>query len=209
MTDTATHPTTVELDETSALRVDIYRLLAELLRASPDRGLLEWLASLETEDASSPLADAWQQLSMAAQDADARTLARAHFRHLVGVIQGEVVPYASWYLNGELMDMALVHLRRDLAALGIERSDANRDPEDHLAALCEVMALLIESRSAQEARFFMTHLSSWAGRCLDDLTGVDTPFYSRLGRLGRAFIDREEALLGDQAAHEPVRLVEP
>ncbi|GHE19526.1 TorD/DmsD family molecular chaperone [Halomonas urumqiensis] len=209
MNDTATHLYACELDDTRALRVDIYRLLAGLLRAAPDRDLLDWLASLEIDDPSSSLAPHWQALAGAANDTDVETLKRAHFRHLVGVIQGEVVPYASWYLNGELMDMALVNLRRDLTALGIERSDATRDPEDHLAALCEVMALLIEARSADDARFFMTHIAPWATRFLDDLASVDTPFYSRLGRLGRAFIDKEEALSANQAAHEPVRLVEP
>ncbi|MFW6345580.1 MAG: TorD/DmsD family molecular chaperone [Halomonas sp.] len=208
MSDTAISPAAPEADEVHALRADLYRLLARLLREAPDAELLAWLGDLEVEDETSPLAVAWRELIEASRGADPATLAREHFRHLVGVIQGDVTPYASWYRNGELMDQALVALRRDLNALGIQRDDQSRDPEDHLAALCEVMALLIEARSPAEARFFMMHLAPWAASCLQDLAGVESRFYSRLGRLGRAFIDTEEALLESEAAQEPVRLVE-
>lgn len=209
MTDTVTPRAAPELDEIHALRADVYRLLARLLREAPDAALLDWLAGLEVEDDGSALTDPWRELIASAGDASAEELTRAHFRHLVGVIQGDVTPYASWYRNGELMDEALVVLRRDLKALGFERSERTRDPEDHLAALCEVMALLIEARVPAEARFFMAHLAPWAAHCLADLAAVESPFYSRLGRLGRAFIDKEEALLAGEAVQDPVRLVEP
>ncbi|PXX95336.1 TorD/DmsD family molecular chaperone [Halomonas sp. LBP4] len=209
MTDTVTPRVAPELDEFHALRADVYRLLARLLREPPDTALLDWLAGLEVEDDGSALASPWRELIASAGDASIEELTRAHFRHLVGVIQGDVTPYASWYRNGELLDEALVALRRDLKVLGFERSERTRDPEDHLAALCEVMALLIEARSPAEARFFMAHLAPWAAHCLADLAAVASPFYSRLGRLGRAFIDKEEALLAGEAAQDPVRLVEP
>ncbi|WP_245948024.1 TorD/DmsD family molecular chaperone [Billgrantia montanilacus] len=209
MSDTVMHEEARELDEDDALRADVYRLLARLLREPPDTELLGWLANLQVEDDTSPLAVSWRGLSEASRGSRPETLARAHFRHLVGVIQGDVTPYASWYRNGELMDQALVALRHDLKALGIERNEPTREPEDHLAALCEAMALLIESGSRAEARFFMTHIAPWASTCLTDLAGVESDFYSGVGRLGRAFIDREEALLAREAAHEPVRLVEP
>ncbi|WP_404297547.1 molecular chaperone [Halomonas sp.] len=209
MSESVMHQAAPDLDEPQALRADVYRLLARLLREPPDEDLLAWLADLEVEDDASPLAAPWRQLVEAARHSRPQTLAKEHFRHLVGVIQGDVTPYASWYRNGELMDQALVALRHDLKALGIERDERVRDPEDHLAALCETMALLIESGSPAEARFFMTHLGPWAATCLADLTRVESVFYSGLGRLGRAFIDREEALLAGEAAQDPIRLVEP
>lgn len=73
------------------------------------------------------------------------------------------------------MDAALVALRRDLKALGFQRAEHSHDPEDHLAALAEVMAMLIEARAPDEARFFMDHLAPWAAECLADLGRVDTP----------------------------------
>ncbi|MFO8046693.1 MAG: molecular chaperone TorD family protein [Halomonas sp.] len=209
MSNSVMHQAAPDRGELHALRADVYRLLARLLREPPDEDLLAWLADLEVEDDTSPLAVPWRQLIEVARHSRPQTLGQEHFRHLVGVIQGDVTPYASWYRNGELMDQALVALRHDLKALGIERDERVRDPEDHLAALCETMALLIESGSPAEARFFMTHLAPWAATCLADLARVESAFYSGLGRLGRAFIDREEALLAGEAAQEPIRLVEP
>lgn len=196
------------LNEADALRADIYQLLATLLRQAPDAELLNWLAELAIEQDGSRLAECWQALAIAAADAEHERLQSAHFRHLVGVIQGEVVPYASWYRNGELMEAALVALRQDLRVLGFERSEHTRDPEDHLAALCEVMAMLIESASQEQAYFFSQHLAPWAASCFADLGQVDTAFYAALGQLGSAFMESEQARLSIDAGHAPVRIVE-
>ncbi|CAM3422289.1 TorD/DmsD family molecular chaperone [Halomonas lysinitropha] len=197
-----------ELNE-HALRADIYRLMARLLREAPDASLLDWLAGLEIQRDGTLLAERWASLVAAAGATTADLLERAHFRHLVGVVQGDITPYASWYRNGELMDAALVALRRDLKALGIQRAEHSRDPEDHLAALCEVMAMLIEARAPDEARFFMTHLAPWASHCLADLGAVETAFHARLGRLGEAFIEEESRRLEAESLEDPVRIVEP
>lgn len=197
------------LKEADALRADIYRLFATLLRQAPDAELLDWLAELAIEQDGSRLAECWQSLAIAAQNANVEQLQRAHFRLLVGVIQGEVVPYASWYRNGELMEAALVALRQDLRALGFERSEHTRDPEDHLAALCEVMAMLIDAESAEQSYFFNQHLAPWADSCFVDLGQVDTAFYAALGQLGGAFMESEQARLSVNAGHTPVRIVEP
>lgn len=198
-----------ELNERDALRADVYRLLARLLREAPDASLLDWLAGLEVDQDGTLLAERWASLVAAAGATTAAALERAHFRHLVGVVQGDITPYASWYRNGELMDAALVALRRDLKALGFQRAEHSRDPEDHLAALCEVMAMLIEARSADEARFFMAHLAPWASHCLADLGAVETAFYAHLGRLGEAFIEEESRRLEAESREDPVRIVEP
>lgn len=198
-----------ELNDTDALRVEVYGLLAGLLRQAPDQALLDWLASLEIEQDGGVLAERWAQLVGAAAKASPDTLSRAHFRHLIGVVEGDVIPYASWYRNGELMDEALVALRRDLKLLGFERAGHTHDPEDHLAALCEVMAMLIESRSFNEPRFFMTHIAPWAANCMADLGRVETEFYACFGRLGQAFIESEQSRLESEASRDPVRIVEP
>lgn len=198
-----------ELNESDALRADVYRLLARLLREAPDAELLDWLAGLEVEADGTLLAERWAALGAAARETTAEAQARAHFRHLVGVVQGDVTPYASWYRNGELMDAALVALRRDLKALGFQRAEHSHDPEDHLAALAEVMAMLIEARTPDEARFFMDHLAPWAADCLADLGRVDTPFQACLGRLGQAFLEQEARRLEAEAQQDPVRIVEP
>ncbi|MEQ5802101.1 molecular chaperone TorD family protein [Halomonas sp. H10-9-1] len=199
--------------EQQALRADLYRLLARLLREPADGELLAWLAGIEIEGADGesrdPVASALVALGHAAAAADPGTLERAHFRHLVGVIQGEITPYASWYRNGELMDQALVSLREDLRRLGFERSESSRDPEDHLAAMLEIMAMLVDDRSPATATFFMTHLAPWTERCLGDLARVDNAFYARTGELGVCFISRERTQLAAEAERTPVRIIEP
>ena len=202
------------VNDEDALRADIYGLLAGLLRQAPDTELLDWLGELETEASNSPLTLAWHALSQAAQAATPDTLERAHFRHLVGVIQGDITPYASWYRQGELMEAALVALRHDLKTLGITRSEHTRDPEDHLAALCEVMAMLIqtdvqEGDEREQATFFVRHLAPWAADCWSDLARVSTPFYAALGEVGHAFMESEQARLRAVASEAPVRIVEP
>lgn len=184
------------------LRADIYQLLSRLLLEAPCEAQLDWLAGLESEADGSAMASAWQGLAEAAAIASPEGLERAHFRHLIGVIQGEITPYASWYLQGELMEAALVQLRHDLRLLGFERQPSSQDPEDHLAALCEVMAMLIGEGSSRQSAFFLRHLKPWAGHCFNDLARVDTPFYAALGVLGKTFMADEQwrhALEADQS----------
>lgn len=208
--DQGTPQAAIELSEEDALRADIYGLLGELMRQPPDAELLDWLAGLDLDADGTPLTLAWQGLSQAAQTATADTLERAHFRHLVGVIQGDITPYASWYRQGELMEAALLELRQDLRALGIERAANTPEPEDHLAALCEVMAMLVtDATKPRQAHFFFHHLAPWAPQCWGDLAKVDTTFYAALGDLGRIFMESEAARLQESASQSAVRIVSP
>lgn len=198
------------LNDEDALRADIYALLASLLRQAPDADLLEWLGGLEADADDSRLTSAWRALSQAAAQATIGGLERAHFCHLVGVIQGDVTPYASWYRQGELMEAALVELRRDLRALGFERSAQTHEPEDHLAAICEVMAMLVtDAATPRQSRFFFQHLAPWASHCFTDLAKVDSAFYAALGEVGEAFMEREADRLQDAMSQAPVNMVTP
>ena len=203
-------------EETDALRADIYRLLARLLREPPSAELLTWLSALDANDDGSNLSKRWTALIQSAgghgmpQEALVKKLSSAHFRHLVGVVQGEITPYASWYRQGNLMDEALLTLRQDLRRLGIRRAEECHDPEDHLAAVCETMAMLLDDGPQDEAApFFMAHLAPWASRCFDDLAAVDTPFYANLGALGSAFMREEHRHQADEAARQPVHIMNP
>ncbi|PRY64168.1 TorA maturation chaperone TorD [Vreelandella songnenensis] len=197
------------LSETDAIRADIYQLLASLIRQPPDAELLEWLSALESDADGSRLAECWAALIQAARISTPEALSRAHFNHLVGVIQGDIVPYASFYLNGELMDSALVALRRDLRLLGFERRDAVHEPEDHLAAVCEVMAMLVTAQRDEQINFFQQHIAPWAGRCFADMGKLESAFYAATGQLGSAFIESERASVEAQAAYRPVRIMTP
>ena len=109
----------------------------------------------------------------------------------IGLGKGEVVPYGSWYLTGFLMEKPLSDLRDDLNRLGFERNESVLEPEDHAAALCEVVSLMITENTdlAVQNDFFQTHMASWMGRFFKDLTDARSAiFYKALGRFGSAFI---------------------
>ncbi|WP_416140628.1 TorD/DmsD family molecular chaperone [Halomonas sp. HK25] len=195
--------------ETDALRADIYRLLARLLLAPPDAELLDFLAHLEPDEDDGDMTIAWQGLADAARATSPEAAAQAHFALLVGVIQGEITPYASWYLHGTLMDEPLVALRRDLRRLGIARAEESREPEDHLGALFEVMALLVEGDSPDQGAFFHRHLAPWAQRCMGELARVEAPLYAGTGRLGAAFLAQERQRFEAMAEESPVRVIDP
>ncbi len=201
--------TVATVDEREALRADIYRLLARLLLSPPDAELLDFLAHLEPDEDGGEMSAAWQALADAARTTSPEAAGRAHFELLVGVIQGEITPYASWYLHGTLMDEPLVALRRDLRRLGIARAEESRDPEDHLGALLEVMALLVEGGSPDQATFFHRHLATWAQRCLADLARVSPPIYAGTGRLGIAFLAQERQRFEAMTEESPVRMIDP
>jgi TorA maturation chaperone TorD len=117
----------------------------------------------------------------------------------IGLAQGEVTPYGSFYLTGFLYEKPLARLRSDLARLGIAAADGASEPEDHIAALCETMAGLIDGRFGapltlpEQRQFFERHVAPWAGRFFDDLAGAKSArFYMPVGGIGRLFIDVEK-----------------
>ena len=56
------------------------------------------------------------------------------------------MPHGSFYLTGFLNEKPLAELRDDLARLGVTRAEDVKEPEDHIAALCDVMAGMIRGR---------------------------------------------------------------
>lgn len=181
-------------------RAGTYSLLARLLGAPPDRPTLGVVVDADSDPvlASSsltPLAVAWQDLAKAGRALDLEAVDDEYHDLFIGLGRGELVPFASWYRHGLLMEEPLVRLRQDLAELGFERQSQNRDPEDHIAALCEVMAILIwdgESLQRQES-FFEEHLASWAERFFRDLQRAESAdFYRAVGGLGAQFMALEQ-----------------
>jgi TorA maturation chaperone TorD len=145
------------------------------------------------------MALAWCELSAAAHQAQASDLAAEYHNLFIGLGRGELVPYGSWYLTGFLMEKPLVQLRRDLATLGYQRPTDNCEPEDHAAALCEVMAMLIRDATGSlqiQRQFFETHLGSWMETFFRDLQGArNACFYRAVGGLGQTFMTLEKQYL--------------
>jgi len=182
-----------------AVRANAYSLLARLLASPPDESVLGLLRGIDpVGDADADMAGAWQALRLAAERADVAALDDEYHDLFIGIGRGELVPYGSWYLTGFMMDQPLALLRADLAALGFERQDEVREPEDHVAALCEVMAMLAgegEPIDVQQ-RFFQRHVEGWITTfCLDLQRAKTARFYRAVGALAEAFFSVERKYL--------------
>lgn len=194
------------LEQTQAYRAGAYGLLAALLRSPPDQAVLGHIAVLsEVSSETDEISVALSMLGLAASQCDIAAIDDEYHSLFIGIGRGELVPYGSWYQTGFLMEKPLGVLRDDLAALGFERNDDVKEPEDHIAALCEVMAMMIsdvqyasaaEDYSEQQNCFFEAHIGSWADRFFSDMTGsTSAVFYRSVGRLGLAFIEFEKRYL--------------
>lgn len=176
-----------------AVRTDSYRVLARLFAAPPDATLLHALAQAPRagEDA---LGAAWNALCEFAARAGASAPARldAEYNELFcGVGEPRVMRYGSWYLSGSLMDQPLARLRDDLARLGFARDAEVHEPEDHFAALLEVLAMLVAAGHPEQRDFFQRHLAPWYAQLCRRLEGDTSEFYRLAARLAHSFLDAE------------------
>lgn len=187
----------LDIAEEERARAQLYALLGAVLRAPPAPALMARLAAIEGDD--SALGRALQALAAAARRTTPAEVEDEFNALFVGLPQGELTPYASYYLTGFLYEKPLARLRGDLARLGIAAAEDNPEPEDHIAALCETMAGLIDGRfgaplaRAEQRQFFERHLVPWAGRFFDDLAAAKSArFYMPVGSIGRLFMDVEK-----------------
>lgn len=174
-------------------RADVYRLLGALLASAPGPAMLGMLRDIRLQE--SPDGDAmnaaWAALRAAAEQAAPARLEEEFFSLFIGLGRGEVVPYASFYIHGFLMEKVLASLRGELAGLGIERRREVAEPEDHVAALCEVMGMIISGHGLhlRQSAFFDAYVDSWAGRFFEDLGKAGSAdFYRAVAQLGREFL---------------------
>lgn len=190
--------TTEPLPDEEMHRARIYALLARLLAAPPDPPLLAALAALGAD--ASDLGGAFGALAEAAADTAPGYAAAEYHDLFIGLTRGELLPYGSYYLTGFLNEKPLAVLRGTLAGLGVARAADVKEPEDHIAALCEVMAGLIDGAYgapqplAVQREFFEAHIAPWAGRFFADLAGAEAArFYRAVAELGRRFVAIESA----------------
>jgi TorA maturation chaperone TorD len=180
------------------LRAQWYRLFARFLSAPPGPGDLLAAAALEGD--TTELGRAVTRFAAACAAATSEDAQRQFHDLFIGLARGEIVPYASYYLTGFLNEKPLARLRRDMARLGVARRTGVADPEDHIAALCEMMAAFIDGglgvglSLADQKAFFGAHVGSWAGVLFRDMEAADSfRIYQRLGTVGRIFLSIEES----------------
>ncbi len=213
---TATFTGVVPLEPEDQLRADTYRALGRLLAAPPDEQTLGLFAQAPVSDESNLLAIAWRMLATSAGRAIAQQVADEYEALFIGLGRGELVPYASWYLTGFLMEQPLAQLRSDMRQLGFERQEGVSEPEDHAAALCEIMALLAGDDEAgsleTQAIFFANHIGPWMARFFRDMQRAPSArFYRAVGQLGEQFTITDQRYLEmvDRSDAMPVDPIRP
>ncbi|MCU0973750.1 MAG: molecular chaperone TorD family protein [Burkholderiales bacterium] len=196
--------TSIELDRSAAdpapedrARADMYALIAALFYGPPSAQLLAMLAAAPalTGEGSARLPAAWERLQRAAACANAEGLRQEYDACFISIGEAPVMLYGSHYLTGYLHEKPLADLRATLAQLGLARKDEAREPEDHIAAVADVMRHLIlsgEGGCDAERDFFNRFLRPWYGRLAERVEqGTESEFYLALGGFTRAFLDVE------------------
>jgi TorA maturation chaperone TorD len=183
------------VDELDIARAQEYSLLAALLLHSPDAAMLAALARLGGD--ASALGLAHTALAKAAARTDADTAAREHHALFTGLGRGELLPYASYYLTGFLHGRPLANLRQTLRRIGVERLEAQSEPEDHAGILLEIMAGLasgtIPAPAGTDREIFDDYLAPWIARFFADLQQASSAgFYASVGSFGQTFVKIEK-----------------
>jgi TorA maturation chaperone TorD len=179
------------------LRAHQYQLLARFLAAPAEAELLRLASGLAGDDTE--FGRALAELAGRAGQVTPEAASREYHDLFIGIGRGELLPYASYYRTGFLNEKPLAKLRGDMARLGMARADTVKEPEDHIAALCEMMAGLITGAfgapldlTAQRA-FFERHLAPWAPLFFEDLEKARSAWlYAAVGTLGRVFMGIEK-----------------
>ena len=140
-------------------RAEAYQLLAHLLAAPPSEEIIQSLAGLNVDDTA--LGQALGGVVAVAAKSDARVLSDEYTELFIGIPVPRLMPYGSYYLNGQLFGRALAELRIDLARIGVARRENVTEPEDHFATVCEIITGMIvgafgdpSRRLSQQAVFF-------------------------------------------------------
>ena len=171
-------------------RANFYALLSRLFYGPPDAGLLAALGQADNLEASDEMAQAWDALSRAAAAADSEAVREEYENTFVTAGRAPVTLYTSAYSVRYTNEMPLAGLRAELAGMGLARRNEAAEPEDHIAALCDVMRFLVTERElADQQRFF----GRWIQPIVEPLcnaieTNGQTDFYKRVARMAKAFL---------------------
>jgi TorA maturation chaperone TorD len=184
------------LEPEDQARLNLYALLARLLHAGPDAGLLAAIAQAP-DLGEGPLGLAWRALRTEAARTDAPTATLDFDTTFVGVGKAPVTPYLSHYMASIGQEKILVALRDTLRELGLARNAQSVEPEDNIAAVLEVMRHLVAAGSDQDSlatqeAFFREYLQpGYAGFCNAARDLPASHFHVASVDLLEAFLDAE------------------
>ena len=176
-----------------AARANFYALLARLFYAPPDAALLR---AISADRLQGELAAPWEELASAAASADPEAVREEYETAFIGTGKAPVTLYTCAYTIRHTSEVPLAELRAELAALGLARRAEVREPEDHIAALCDTMRHLIAEQKVgleEQRRFFNRWIAPAAERLCNAIdTNANTCFYRRVGRFAKAFLTLEQ-----------------
>ncbi|HMS25788.1 MAG TPA: molecular chaperone TorD family protein [Burkholderiaceae bacterium] len=181
-------------------RAEIYGLLSAFYYASPAADLLAQVrvAATDTPEAGAFLEEPWRAFVGVARSMSDKSVQNEYDDLFGGIGKPEVYLYGSHFLNGFLNEKSLARLRTDLQSLGLERSDAMADTEDHIAYLFEVMRYLVAgddvavANLTQQREFFSKHIQPWVNSMCNDIKmNKKAVFYAALSDLTVAFMGIE------------------
>ena len=182
-------------------RANFYGLLARLYTDAPDPALLRAIAEADelsvvpADGTAQNLAQSWRMLIAASAAMDAEAAAAEYQDLFIGVGKSEVSLHASGYVS-RAGGSALADLRAVLAQLGLSKQESSSLYEDHLAAVCETMRVLIggapgvEPRPfAQQREFFVGYVSPWVSTCCDAIkVSPIANYYRRVAEFTQYFM---------------------
>jgi TorA maturation chaperone TorD len=184
------------ISEEESVRADMYEFLAGILQREPSDNLIKSYVNLSGDE--TPVGEAFGVLSKLANKISMEDIRSEYMDLFIGMGRGELLPFGSFYITGFLHDKPLAKLRRDLNSIGIKRDDNFKEPEDHIACLCEIMSGMITGTYgrnftiAEQRNFFKVHVQPWAEHFFTDLEGAKTAiFYSPVGTIGKLFMQIE------------------
>ena len=180
-------------EQEQTLRTEIYLVLSALFRSAPSEEMIEFLTSLEVAPSESAMQKAWIALQQAAKDSNREAIEDEYQDLFIGIGRGEVMPFGSWHMTGAMMEKPLAEIRHDLELLGFERDENVKEPEDHIAALCEVMSMLTGEEEDLQQAVFNKHIAPWFNSFTQQLENAESAnFYKPAAQLCEAFLTLEQ-----------------
>jgi TorA maturation chaperone TorD len=179
-------------------RADYYALMGRLYADAPDAELLRAIAQSSEaaiEMTELPLARAWATLGAASAAMDPAAASEEYQELFIGVGQSAVSLHASAYVLHTGRN-PLVEVRGALARLGLGRQSGVSVYEDHLAAVCEIMRMLIAGAPgvqpfsiSQQREFFEAHVGPWVFSCCTAIRACAIAnYYRRVAEFTDAFM---------------------
>jgi len=180
-----------------AARANFYALLARLFYAPRDAALLKAISVEKLEGEEASLSRSWAELAQAAAQADPEAVREEYESAFIGTGKAPVTLYTTAYTIRYSNEAPLAELRGDLATLGLGRRAEVREPEDHIAALCDTMRHLVaeQKKDLEEQRRFFNR---WIHPTIDPLCSAierndKTAFYKPVARFAKSFLQLEQA----------------